>query len=53
MRTSYKLIPALFAVALAATPAMAQQAKSGKYTGTFAYHAATVQSYDLEEKGLF
>jgi hypothetical protein len=30
---------------------MAQQAKSGKYTGTFAYHAATVQSYELEEKG--
>jgi hypothetical protein len=53
MRTSYKLISALFAVALLAAPAAAQQSgKSGKYTGKFGGEAAG-QAYELEKGHVF
>jgi hypothetical protein len=56
MRASYKLISAVFALALLAAPAMAQQsAKSGKYTGKFTGHlpGGVEQIYELEKGHVF
>jgi hypothetical protein len=56
MRTSWKLISAIFAVALLGAPADAQQlAKSGKYTGKFAAHAvaSVAQTYELDKGHAF
>jgi hypothetical protein len=54
MWTSYKLTSTIFAVALLAAPAAAQQAsKSGKYTGKAAFHPAGGQTYELEKGHVF
>jgi hypothetical protein len=55
MRAGYKLIAAIFALALVGAPAAAQPAKSGKYTGKFAYHAlaGAGQTYELEKGHVF
>jgi hypothetical protein len=56
MRPGYKLISALFAVALLAAPATAQQsAKSGTYKGKFAAHAvpSVAQTYELDKDHAF
>jgi hypothetical protein len=56
MQTSYKLISAVFAVALLSAPAVAQQlAKSGKYRGKLTNHgvAGAGQNYELEKSHVF
>jgi hypothetical protein len=56
MRTTYKLISAMFALALLSVPAAAQQsAKSGKYKGTAAFHlpGGVEQTYELEKGHVF
>jgi hypothetical protein len=53
MRAGYKLISALFAIALLGAPATAQQtAKSGKYVGRFGAQV-TGQPYELEKGHVF
>jgi hypothetical protein len=50
MRVGYKLISALFAIALLGAPTAAQQpAKSGKYTGKYAVNFSADQIYELEK----
>jgi hypothetical protein len=55
MRTSYKLISALFALALLSAPAAAQPAKSGTYKGKFVAHgmASVAQTYELDKGHVF
>jgi hypothetical protein len=56
MRAGYKLISALFALALLGGPAAAQQpAKSGKYVGKLAGHlpGGLEQTYELEKGHVF
>jgi hypothetical protein len=56
MQAGYKLISALFALALLGAPAAAQPlAKSGKYTGKFIAHgvASVAQTYELEKGHVF
>jgi hypothetical protein len=56
MRTSCKLVSVLFALALLAAPAAAQQsAKSGTYKGKFAAHAvaSVAQTYELDKGHAF
>jgi hypothetical protein len=56
MQAGYKLLSALFALALLAPPVAAQQsAKSGKYTGKFIYHAVAGagQTCELEKGHVF
>ena len=53
MTASYKLISALFAIALLGAPAMAQQpAKSGTYTGKWGPHAVG-QTYEVGKGHVF
>jgi hypothetical protein len=56
MRAGYKLISALFAIALLGAPAAAQQpAKSGKYTGKLFVHGmpGVDQTYELKKGNVF
>ena len=56
MKTSQKLISAIFALALMAAPAAGQQpAKSGKYMGKLAGHlpGSVEQTYELEKDHVF
>ena len=55
MRALYKLVSAIFALALLGAPAAAQPAKSGKYIGKAAFHlpGGVEQTYELEKGHVF